>query len=94
MLEGVDVDAAVVQGHVRGDVVGEGDYFDGQAVFFLGNLGRGLNQLGLGTGDGAHLQGLVLFLLAATDQYQGCQQRSCCGFDAQFHKNLLSEIDD
>ncbi|MNF65728.1 hypothetical protein D3C84_475020 [compost metagenome] len=94
MLEGVDVDAAVVQCHVGGDVVGEGDDLDGQAVFLLGHLGRGLDQFGLGAGDGADFQGLALFLLTAADQYQSCQQRSRSGFNAQFHKNLLSEIDD
>ncbi len=37
---------------------------------------------------------LLFFLLTAADQYQSCQQRSRSGFNAQFHKNLLSEIDD
>ena len=86
MLEGVDVDAAIVQRHVRGDIVGEVDHLDGQTVFLFGYLGSHFNQFGLGAGNSTHFQNLALFFLTATGQNQTSKQGSRNGFDAKFHK--------
>ena len=75
MLEGVDVDAAVVQGHVRGDVVGEVTTSTVQAVFSLATLAA-VSTSSVGTTAMAPTFGVLFSSFCRNRQYQGCQQRS------------------
>ena len=64
VLEGVDIDAAIVQRDVWRDVIAEADDFNFQTVLLLGDFLGDFNHLSLGSGDGADLDVVVLFTLA------------------------------